>query len=1736
MRRKCILLLLTMVVSALGGLNAQGTLSLPYYHDFEGDSVGPSSPLPEGWSRVNNTTDTGIAGPYVMRDFINSRSGSRSLLFHLAASTVHSGYTCAALPPLAANSPVQGLRIDFWAKGDTGDAKLFLLLLPDSLPAADMVAVDSFDLSPFYRQYTAMITVDGGTWRRVAFGVRYGTTSARCHLDDLAITERPACPSPENLTVTPLTHATALASWEDSLSSSWRLYWSATGADSATLDSMTATSNPAIIQGLAAGTQYQATVAALCPDGNSSPLSSPATFTTPCLPIPTDSLPYVETFDSYPATTDLADGQSLPPCWSKGTNGPTAFPYLYYDSSVAPSNLMLFSSSPTLYSYAVLPLFADSLNRLLLRFDLIGDRTFSGKIVVGVMTAPDDISTFTPVDTCYPHPTADTWRCPFEVEMNRYHGNEGHIAFLLPADTVNYSFLDNVSVALLTDCPPVHHLSATPIDGHHARLSWRNDGTGTPLYQVACGRGASFQPDSAAFDTTVADTTVVVGGLASFATYRWAVRALCGNDTGAWTDIHLFRTPLDCGPQSLNLVDTLGNDDAGQQTLPFGIGISSATGTSRHIITTAALEHIGVSSDNRLNSIALHCGDTGGTIHSAVICIAETDLDTFNPADTIAWPPAVQVYHGDIVCRPNEWVEIPFDTAFPFAGNRNLLITLSRQQLPSASIAFSHSSTAPAARSCQGGSIGDTLWVDSVVYSTVVPDFILNICTAIPQCNAPTDVALLSLTHDSLAIAWHGAAEGYETALGPAGFDPDTTAHLFTTDSHIAYGGLIPNTVYDFYVRSRCSNGSSDGWTSLTTLTTACTPSPLPFAEGFENYGIGPSATLDPCWKKGTNLVTAYPFPYPSNAISGTQSLYFYATRTTTATTYSYVVLPLLAAPVDSLQLSFKVRRYGSTSASATTRLVVGLMTNPCDIATFYPVDTVDMRNDAPLSVRSVEVSFAGHASYGRYIALYDESPTPIPGVSTLYSYAYVDDVLVDYLPFCPTPAAIQIADSGIAATTALIDWDQPVDHSIGYEVEYGPEGFALGTGNRVDTDTNHAALTGLTPGTTYDLYLRVVCSDSDTGDWSTASHFTTAQIPDTVPLFYDFEDSVQWASWQTLSNTTAAWYCGTAPYSGSGHAIFISADQGSSVDTDMHSTVSACAYRDIDFGTIPRRYNLSFNINVGGSTGEGHDGMAVMLVDPAAPVQPAGIPLATPWGGVEELSLAILRSTGGWQHIDLPIDSLTGVWRLVFCWFSQPDSLSLFSGHAPAIDSLGIDYYIPCPPPLIDSTGSTYESIDLHWTGEADTYDVAITSGEWSATIEPVATLGDTHSYRFYGLMPSTVYTVGVRQHCSGVDTSVWATVTVVTDSLRCTPVEHIMVSDITLHSATFDWESTGMERRWDLHIWSPEGTDTLLRTSTHPVVLDGLESGIHYSCTVRPLCGSTLVEGDWSDTVTFVTSDCPTVTGIIAEEITTDRVTLSWNASPFAHGWTIEYGSAGFSQGTGTTAHATTNSLVINGLDCASEYDFYVMAQCDTNLSSLNWGFVSATTSPCPDGCSTPTGITTTPYNTNVTVEWTPSEGNNSFEVEYGMQGFQHGAGTTLLTNESFTTINNLERGIHYDLYVRAVCSMGSHSEWSPVHTFTIGTEGIDLTDGTTCTLFPNPASSSVTVATDGTHRIVRIDIMDMNGRTLQTTTPPNGGSTTVALNLAGINAGTCFVRIVTHKASIVRRLVIVPSASAR
>ena len=115
----------------------------------------------------------------------------------------------------------------------------------------------------------------------------------------------------------------------------------------------------------------------------------------------------------------------------------------------------------------------------------------------------------------------------------------------------------------------------------------------------------------------------------------------------------------------------------------------------------------------------------------------------------------------------------------------------------------------------------------------------------------------------------------------------------------------------------------------------------------------------------------------------------------------------------------------------------------------------------------------------------------------------------------------------------------------------------------------------------------------------------------------------------------------------------------------------------------------------------------------------------------------------------------------------------------------------------------------------------------------------------------------------------------------------------------------------------------------------------------------------------------------------------------------WIVEYGFAGFDQGSGTVVPCTTNSFNATGLECETSYDFYVRAVCGTDWTSEHWTRVSFTTGDCSEACLAPTNVVATVDLNSVTVSWTPAEGNTAFEVEYGNRGFSHGNGTVVNTN---------------------------------------------------------------------------------------------------------------------------------------
>lgn len=91
----------------------------------------------------------------------------------------------------------------------------------------------------------------------------------------------------------------------------------------------------------------------------------------------------------------------------------------------------------------------------------------------------------------------------------------------------------------------------------------------------------------------------------------------------------------------------------------------------------------------------------------------------------------------------------------------------------------------------------------------------------------------------------------------------------------------------------------------------------------------------------------------------------------------------------------------------------------------------------------------------------------------------------------------------------------------------------------------------------------------------------------------------------------------------------------------------------------------------------------------------------------------------------------------------------------------------------------------------------------------------------------------------------------------------------------------------------------------------------------------------------------------------------------------------------------------------------------------------------------CNTVSDISATVEGRSAVVSWLPGEGNTSWEIDYGPQGFAHDNGTLLTTTDASTVISGLEYSTSYDLYIRSLCGDSLYTDWSGPITLATGEE---------------------------------------------------------------------------------------------
>ena len=263
----------------------------------------------------------------------------------------------------------------------------------------------------------------------------------------------------------------------------------------------------------------------------------------------------------------------------------------------------------------------------------------------------------------------------------------------------------------------------------------------------------------------------------------------------------------------------------------------------------------------------------------------------------------------------------------------------------------------------------------------------------------------------------------------------------------------------------------------------------------------------------------------------------------------------------------------------------------------------------------------------------------------------------------------------------------------------------------------------------------------------------------------------------------------------------------------------------------------------------------------------------------------------------------------------------------------------------------------------------------------------------------------------------------------------------------------------------------------------------------------------------------DCETPTNVTVSDVTLTSATIAWTAGEGQNSWDVHVTGIGYDQ----TFTTSTNPYTVTGLNADVVYTVTVRANCSATAFS-EW---SAPATFTTSSCQSVSGVTASNVTTNsAQVSWTAVQGVNGYEVEYGASGFNQGAGTTVQASTNSASLTGLTSNMAYDVYVRSVCAEGIYSAWSSVTTFTTDEqgEGIDDVNSAAIALYPNPATTTVTIS--GIEGQAMVTIVDMNGRVSGEWKVENDE---ITLDLTGYAQGAYFVRIMGEQQNAIRKLIV-------
>ncbi|SHJ06334.1 Por secretion system C-terminal sorting domain-containing protein [Mesonia phycicola] len=629
------------------------------------------------------------------------------------------------------------------------------------------------------------------------------------YLDDVAVVDvLCAAPTPASVALTG-SSTTATLSWS-SIGSAWDIEYGASGFTPGAGTTVSVTSNPYTVTGLAPSADYDFYLRENCGSGSYSSWVGPFSYTTAC---GVYSSPYIDDLESYSASLSLStfgcwlSGSDGTYDWNIDSNGSTPSTntgpsgaysgsnYLYVEGSSGSSGDEAWLESP---SVDISSLTAPALS---FYYHMYGADIGTLHIDVGNgSTWDNDVFVISGEQQTA---QADPWVKAF-VDLSVY---SGVVQFRFRAERGSGSFngdisLDDIAVENGPSCYPPSSLSASNITASAAGISWSSNSTSWDIEYGFSG----FTPTGTPVVSGVTSNPYTLTGLSSQTSYDIYVRSNCGaGDLSTWVGPLVVETlcPSYLAPW-FDDVESHATTTSFDESLCW---IESSTGAFDWNIDGNGGTPSSSTGPSGAYSGVNYFYVEGSSGAQGDVAVLETPLIDVS---SVSNPGLKFFYHmyGSAI------VDLRVDFFDGTAWNNDAFVVLGQQQTSDTDpwlFAFvnfsSYTITGPVKvrfKAERGGALYNDVAIDDISIESL------------PSCIEPYSVVVDNISQTTADVSWidyNGAnASGWDIEYGPLGFTQGTGTTVSASTSPFTVTGLTSGVEYDMYIQTDCGGGDFSSW------------------------------------------------------------------------------------------------------------------------------------------------------------------------------------------------------------------------------------------------------------------------------------------------------------------------------------------------------------------------------------------------------------------------------------------------------------------------------------------------------------------------------------------------------------------------------------------------------------------------------------------------------------------------------------------------------------------------------------------------------------------------------------------------------------------------------------------------------------------------------------------------------------------------------------------------------------